>query len=70
MIRSGDRLDVVLDVYTEPDSYRVVLVGVFQHDCLSLAPIPGPGAIRNVVQSWLDMPHHARAFQLEIGPSP
>ena len=61
-VQPGDRLDVVLDVYVEEDSYRVVLVGVFRPG--HLMPAVSDEATRNVVQTWLEQPHHARAFQL------
>jgi hypothetical protein len=64
-VYSGDRLDVVLDVYVEEGAYRVVLVGVYRPD--RSKPAPQPGATRNVVQSWLERDHHARVFQLAIG---
>ncbi|WP_369192256.1 hypothetical protein [Streptomyces sp. R08] len=46
MIGSRGRVDVVLNVYTEDDAYRVRMVGVYQPG-QSVPPIP-PSAIRNV----------------------
>ncbi|MFD0032555.1 hypothetical protein ACFVJK_30660 [Streptomyces sp. NPDC127172] len=65
MIQAGDRLDVVLDAYADEDAYRVVMVGVFRPG-QPLPPVP-EGATRNVVQSWLEVPHSARAFAMGAG---
>lgn len=62
MIQSRDRVDVVLDVYLEDDTYRVRMVGVFQPD-QPKPPIP-PGAARNIVQTFLDVKTDVRAFAL------
>lgn len=62
MITSRDRVDVVLDVYTEDDDYRVRMVGVYQPG-QPVPPIP-PGATRNIVQTFLDVTTDVRAFAL------
>lgn len=64
MIGDRDRIDIVLDVYSEPDAYRVVMVGVFEPG-RPLPPVP-EGATRNVVQSFLGVPMNTRAFRLGI----
>lgn len=58
----GDRLDVVLDVFVEDDAYRVVMGGVYQPG-QPVPPVPD-GATRNLVQTWLEVPHTVRAFAL------
>ncbi|MFE2469737.1 hypothetical protein [Streptomyces mirabilis] len=58
----GDRLDVVLDVFVEDDAYRVVVGGVYR-PWQPVPPVPH-GATRNIVQSWLEVPHQVRAFGL------
>ncbi|MEW2301953.1 hypothetical protein AB0958_18600 [Streptomyces sp. NPDC006655] len=65
MIGAGDRVDVVMDAYVEEDAYRVVMVGVFRPG----QPLPAipDGARRNVVQTWLEVPHSARVFALGRG---
>ncbi|WP_262059694.1 hypothetical protein [Streptomyces sp. STR69] len=65
MITSRDRVDVVLDVYTEDDAYRVRMVGVYQSG-QPIPPVP-PGATRNVVQTFLDLKTDVRAFSLGYG---
>jgi hypothetical protein len=62
VIGSGDRVDVVLDVYAEDDAYRVRMVGVFRAG----QPVPPTptGATRNVVQTFLDVKTDVRAFAL------
>ncbi|MEW2250415.1 hypothetical protein AB0907_24110 [Streptomyces sp. NPDC006975] len=67
MIGSGDRVDVVLDVYEDGDTYRVRMVGVFQPH----QPKPPilPGVIRNDVQTFLDVKTDVRAFSLGCGQS-
>lgn len=67
MIQAGDRLDVVLDAYVDEDAYRIVMVGVFRPG-QPLPPVPA-GATRNIVQSWLEVPHSVRAFALGSGRS-
>ncbi|WP_432169081.1 hypothetical protein [Streptomyces sp. 1222.5] len=62
MIDSRDRIDVVLDVYTEDDAYRVRMVGVFQPD--QPKPSTPQGATRNIVQTFLDVKTDVRAFGL------
>lgn len=62
MIQSNDRVDVVLDVYTEDDAYRVRMVGVFQPH--QPKPPTPPGATRNVVQTFLDVKTDVQAFGL------
>ncbi|MGW0578317.1 hypothetical protein ACWD25_20630 [Streptomyces sp. NPDC002920] len=62
MINTGDRVDVVLDVYTEADAYRIRVVGVYQ-DGQPTPPTP-PGAARNIVQTFLDQTMDVRAFGL------
>ncbi|MFE4671403.1 hypothetical protein [Streptomyces sp. NPDC056723] len=62
MLNPGDRLDIVLDAYVEDDAYRVVMVGAFRPG-QQLPPVP-EGATRNVVQSWLEVPHNVKAFAL------
>lgn len=62
MIGSGDRVDVVLDVYAEDDAYRVRMVGVFRPG-QPVPPVP-TGATRNVVQTFLDVKTDVRAFAL------
>jgi hypothetical protein len=62
VIDSRDRVDVVLDVYTEDDAYRVRMVGVYQPG-QPVPPVPA-GATRNVVQTFLDMTTDVRAFAL------
>lgn len=58
----GDRLDVVLDVFVEDDAYRVVMAGVYR-PWQPVPPVPD-GATRNIVQTWLEVPHTVRAFAL------
>ncbi|MGW1498945.1 hypothetical protein ACWCQW_10295 [Streptomyces mirabilis] len=58
----GDRLDVVLDVFVEDDAYRVVMAGVYRPG-EPVPPVPH-GATRNIVQTWLEVPHTVRAFAL------
>ncbi|MET9122990.1 hypothetical protein [Streptomyces sp. NPDC004528] len=64
MILPGDRLDIVLDVFTEDDAYRVVFAGALRPG----QPVPSvpAGATRNVVQTWLEVPHTVRAFALHL----
>ena len=62
MITSRDRVDVVLDVYTEDDAYRVVFAGVHRPG-QPVPPAPA-GATRNIVQTWFEVPHQVRAFAL------
>lgn len=67
MIGVQDRIDVVLDVYSDPDAYRVVMVGVFEPG-QPLPPVP-EGATRNVVQSFMGVPMNTRAFRLGVPQS-
>lgn len=67
MIGSRDRVDVVLDVYSDGATYRVRMVGVFQPD-QPKPPIPA-GATRNDVQTFLDVKTDVRAFSLGCGLS-
>lgn len=62
MIGSNDRVDVVLDVYSEDDAYRVRMVGVFQPD--QPKPSIPQGATRNIVETFLDVKTDVRAFGL------
>lgn len=62
MIATRDRVDVVLDVYTEDDAYRVMFAGVHRPG-QPVPPAPA-GAIRNIVQTWFEVPHEVRAFAL------
>ncbi|MFE9855564.1 hypothetical protein [Streptomyces sp. NPDC005780] len=64
MTDAQDRIDVVLDVYSEPDAYRVVVVGVFEPG----QPVPPApeGATRNVVQSFMGVAMNTRAFRLGV----
>ena len=64
MIRPGDRIDVVLDVYSDPDDYRVVMVGVFEPGEHKNIPPLQPGASRNIVQTFLGMQHSFGAFRM------
>ncbi|QQM45180.1 hypothetical protein [Streptomyces liliifuscus] len=64
MIGDRDRIDIVLDVFSDPDAYRVVMVGAFEPG-RELPPVP-EGATRNVVQSFMGMPMNTRAFRLGI----
>lgn len=67
MINTQDRVDVVLDVHSDPDAYRVVLVGVFEPG-QPLPPVPD-GATRNVVQSFMGVAMSTRAFRLGVPQS-
>lgn len=61
MTNPRDRLDVVLDVYTDDDAYRVRMVGVYQPG----QPIPpAEDATRITVQTFLDVKTDVRAFGL------
>ncbi|MFE5958907.1 hypothetical protein [Streptomyces rubiginosohelvolus] len=64
MIETRDRINVVLDVYSDADAYRVVMVGVFEPG-QPVPPVP-EGATRNVVQSFMGVPMGTRAFRLGI----
>ncbi|MEV6854734.1 hypothetical protein AB0M89_13105 [Streptomyces microflavus] len=64
MTTAQDRIDVVLDVYSDADAYRVVMVGVFEPG-QPVPPVP-EGATRNVVQSFMGVPMSTRAFRLGI----
>ncbi|MEU6324647.1 hypothetical protein [Streptomyces sp. NPDC047009] len=63
MIRPGDRIDVVLDVVVEDDAYKVVMSGVLRPG-QPVPPLP-VGATRNIVQTWLDVPHSVHAFAIQ-----
>jgi hypothetical protein len=63
VIQSGDRIDVVLDVFVEDDAYKVVISGVLRPG----QPVPSlpVGATRNIVQTWLDVRHSVSAFAIQ-----
>lgn len=63
-MQTGDRVDVVLDVFTEDNDYRVVMVGVFTPEDHAKIPTRDPRAARNVVQTWLGTPHSFGAFRM------
>ncbi|MGW9031732.1 hypothetical protein ACWGQ5_48575 [Streptomyces sp. NPDC055722] len=62
MIHPGDRIDVVLDVFVEDDAYKVVMSGVLRPG--QPVPLLPVGATRNIVRTWLEVPHNVRAFAI------
>jgi len=64
MIETRDRIHVILDVYSDADAYRVVMVGVIEPG-QPVPPVP-EGATRNVVQSFMGVPMSTRAFRLGV----
>jgi hypothetical protein len=64
-MQSGDRVDVVLDVFMVGDEYKVIMVGVFAPHEGAPAPAPGVWMGRNRVHTFLDRPLNVRAFGLE-----
>jgi hypothetical protein len=61
-IKTGSRVEVVLDVVQEGDAYRVILVGVFSPD--TPEPAPTKGAVRSRVWTFYNAKMDTEAFIL------
>lgn len=77
-MRTGDRVDVVLDCVTEEEDGRQVarvLVRLVDAPAGAGGAVPPPpidGARRNVVQRWLGLDGRSfvAAFAIDVGPDP